>query len=185
VWTRARGVVIRKPGKDDYTKLKAAFASVERGRQIQAIRVKGINGDLIQWTASCLTDRTREVVSKGNVMVRQPVEAGSPQGSLVSPILFPICMSGLIKWVEERVSVAESLSFVGDLGWVVTGNDVDQVVKKLQACARVSMDWAERWQLEFDSAKLKRHSSPADEAKEALAAEENSEDKSWECLHQV
>jgi hypothetical protein len=94
-------------------------------------------------------------------------------------------MSGLIKWVEERVSVAESLSFVGDLGWVVTGNDVDQVVKKLQACARVSMDWAERWQLEFDSAKLKRHSSHADEAKEALAAEKNSEYKSWECLHQV
>jgi hypothetical protein len=36
------------------------------------------------------------MVIEGNVMERHPVEAGIPQGSLVSPILYAIYTSGLI-----------------------------------------------------------------------------------------
>jgi hypothetical protein len=52
-----------------------------------------------------------------------------------------------------RVSGAEGLSLVDDVGWVATGNNVNQVVRILEACARVSIDWAERWELQFDTAK--------------------------------
>jgi hypothetical protein len=45
--------------------------------------------------------------------------------------------------VEERVQ-AEGLSFVDDLGWVATGQDVNQVVEKLEACAAESIEWASR-----------------------------------------
>jgi hypothetical protein len=93
------------------------------------------------------------MVIDGNVMERHPVEAGIPQGSPVSPILFAIYTSGLIKWVGERVSGIEGLSFVDDVGWMATGSDVSQVVRKLQSCTRESIDWAERWELEFDPAK--------------------------------
>jgi hypothetical protein len=55
--------------------------------------------------------------------------------------------------VEERVSGIEGLSFVDDVGWVATGSDVSQVVRKLESCARESIDWAERRELEFDTAK--------------------------------
>jgi hypothetical protein len=93
------------------------------------------------------------MVIEGNVMGRSPVEAGIPQGSLVSPIFFAIYTSGLIKCVEERVWGVEGLSFVDDIGWVATGRDVNQIVSKLEACARESIDWAERWGLEFDTTK--------------------------------
>jgi hypothetical protein len=176
VWKRASGVVIRKPGKDDYTKLKAyrtisllscmgkvvekvvaellseeaerrgllcdgqfgsrkgrsaidaaaimvdkahaawtngditgvllmdikaAFPSVAKGRLVNEMKVKRMDGDLIRWTESFLSERTVEMIIEGNAMERHPVEAEIPQGSPVSPILFAIYTSGLIKWVEE------------------------------------------------------------------------------------
>jgi hypothetical protein len=74
-----------------------------------------MDGDLIQWTARFLTQRTVEMVIKGSVIERHPVEPGIPQGSPVSPILFAIYTSGLIQWVEDRVSRAKGLSFVDEV----------------------------------------------------------------------
>jgi hypothetical protein len=93
------------------------------------------------------------MIIEGNAMERHPVEAGVPQGSAVSPIVFAIYTSGLIKWVEEYVSEAEGLSFVDDLGWVATGSDVNQVVMMLERCAAKSIEWAGRRGLQFDTAK--------------------------------
>jgi hypothetical protein len=93
------------------------------------------------------------MVIEGNAMERHPVEAGVLQGSLVSPILFAIYTSGLIKWVEEYAS-AKGLSLVDDLGWVATGSDVNQVVTILERCAEKSMEWASRRGLQFNTAKM-------------------------------
>jgi len=133
--------------------IKAAFPSMGRGRLIYTMRGKGLDGDLICWMPSFLSDQTFAMVIEGNGMERHPVEAGIPQGSLVSLILFAIDTSGHMKWVEERVAENEGLSFVDDVGWAATGSDVNQVVRKLEACARESIDWAERRELEFDTAK--------------------------------
>lgn len=49
-------------------------------------------------------------------MERHPVDAVIPQGSLVSPILFAIYMSGLLEWVEERVSRVKGQSIMHKVG---------------------------------------------------------------------
>jgi len=49
-----------------------------------------MDGDLIRWTESFLSERTVEMIIEGNAFEIHPVEAGVPQGSPVSPILFPI-----------------------------------------------------------------------------------------------
>jgi hypothetical protein len=54
--------------------------------------------------------------------------------------------------VEETVQV-EGLSFIDDLGWVATGKDVNQVVERLESCAAESIEWANRRDLQFDTAK--------------------------------
>jgi len=61
--------------------IKAAFPSVARGRLIHAMKAKKIDGDLIRWTDSCLSERTVEMVIEGNVLLSHPVEAGDPQCS--------------------------------------------------------------------------------------------------------
>jgi len=85
-------------------------------------------------------------------MERHPVEAGVLQGSSVSLILFAIYTSGLIKWVEEYVLEAEGPSCVNDLGWGATGSDVNHVVSILERCAAMSVAWASRRGLQFDTA---------------------------------
>jgi len=84
--------------------IKAAFPSMPKGRLVNLMKVKQMDGDLIRWMESFLSERTVEMVIEGNAMERHPVESGVPQGSPVSPILFVIYTSGLIKWVEEYVS---------------------------------------------------------------------------------
>jgi hypothetical protein len=116
------------------------FPSVAKGRLVNAMKEKRMDGDLIRWTHSFLSERTVEMVLEDKAMKRQPVEAGVPQGSPVSPILFAIYTAGLIKNVE-RMGV-EGLSFVDNLGWIATGKAVNEVVRRLEACAADSLEWA-------------------------------------------
>jgi hypothetical protein len=95
-----------------------------------------------------------EMIIEGNTVERHPVEAGVPQRSPVSPILFAIYTSGLIKWVEEYVLEAEGLSFVDDLGRVATGCDVNLLVPIFERSAAKSIEWASRRGLQLDTAKM-------------------------------
>jgi len=133
--------------------IKAAFPSVAIERLVNIMKVRQTNGDLIRWRESFLSERAVEIIIEGNGMEEHPVEAGVPQGPPVSPILFAIYTSGLIKWVEEYLSEAEGLSFVDDLGWVANASDIDQVVMILKRCAAKSIEWASRRGLQFDTAK--------------------------------
>jgi ferredoxin len=132
--------------------IKAGFPSIARGWLIHGMKAKKIDGYLIQWTESFPSERTVEMVIEGNVLQSHPVEAGVPLCSPVSPILFAIHTAGLIKLVEERVQ-AEGRIFVDDLGWVATVKDLNQVVKKLEACPAECIEWASRRDLQFDTAK--------------------------------
>jgi len=81
--------------------IKAALRSMAKGRLVNLMKVRQMDGDLIQPTESFLLQRMVEMIIDGNAMERHPVEAGVPQGSPVSLILFAIYTSGLIKSVEE------------------------------------------------------------------------------------
>ena len=133
--------------------IKAAFPSVAKGRLVNLMKVRQMDGDLIRWTESFLSASPMEMIIEGNTMERHPVDAGVPQGSPVSPILFAMYTSGLIKWVEEYVLETEGLSFVDDLGWVATERDVNHVVSILERCAARSIEWVTRQGLQFDTAK--------------------------------
>ena len=134
--------------------IKAAFRRVLQGTLVDWMKGKQMDWDHIRWMKSFLSDRTVEMIFEGNSIERHAVEAGVPLGSPVSPILFAIYTSGLIKWRKEYVSAAEELSFVDDLGWVVAGYDVNQVVTILARCAATSIEWASRRRLLFNTAKM-------------------------------
>ena len=76
---------------------KAAFPSVGKGKQDNLMKLRQMDGDLVRWTESFQWERMLEMMIEGNAMESHPVEAGVTQGSPVSPILFAIYTSGLIK----------------------------------------------------------------------------------------
>jgi hypothetical protein len=124
--------------------IKAAFLMVAKGRLVNLMTVRQMEGDLIKWMESFLSERNVERIIKDNAMERHPVKTGVLQGSLVSPILFAIYTAGLIQCVKEYVSEAKGLSFVDDFGWVATGSDVNHVVWILGRCTAKSIEWASR-----------------------------------------
>jgi len=133
--------------------IKAVFPSVAKGVPVNLMNVRQMDGDRIRWTEICLSERTVDMIIQGNAMERQPVEAGVPQCSPVSPILFEIYTSGLIKWVEENLSEAEGLSIVDALGWASIGTNVNYVVSILARCAAMGIEWASGIGLQFNTAK--------------------------------
>jgi len=133
--------------------IKADFPSVAKGRLANLMKVREMDGDLARWTECILSERTVEMIIEGNPMERDPVDVGVPQGSPVSPILFAIYTSGLIKWVEEYISSAEGLFFVDNHRGVTTGSDVNHVVTILERCAAKTIEWASRRGLQLDTAK--------------------------------
>ena len=48
--------------------IMAAFPREVRGRLMHAMKAKNINGDLIRWTESFLSERMVAMVIKGNVL---------------------------------------------------------------------------------------------------------------------
>jgi hypothetical protein len=133
--------------------IMAAFLSVAKGTLVNMMKVREMDRDPFQWTECFLSQRTMEMIIEGNAKDRHPAAEEVPQGSPVSTILFAICSSGLIKWVEEYVLEAEGLSFHDDLGWVATGSYVNHVVPILERCAAKSIGWVSRRGLQFDTAK--------------------------------
>jgi len=93
--------------------IKAAFPSVANGRLVNLMKVRQMDGDVIPWTESLLSETMVEMVVEGDAMERHPMEAGVPQALPVSPILFAIYTSGLINWVKESVSEGESAILCG------------------------------------------------------------------------
>jgi len=77
--------------------IEAAFPSVAKGRLVNLMKVRQMDGDLIRWRESLLSERTVDMIIEGNAMKRHPVEEGVPQGSPVSLIIFAFDTSGLSK----------------------------------------------------------------------------------------
>jgi len=132
--------------------INAAFPSVAKGLLVKLMMVRQIEGDLIQWTESFLSERMMEMIIQRNATERHPVEAAVRQGSPAAPIIFAIYTSGLSKWVEQYVLEGESLSFVHKLGWEPTGSDVNHVITIPARCAAKRIQWASRPGLQFDTA---------------------------------
>ena len=81
------------------------------------------------------------------------MDTGIPQGSLVSPILFTVYLSGLFGYVEQRVPGVKALSFVDDVAWTTEGATEDGISETLEQAAAAAQEWAGANAATFDTQK--------------------------------
>lgn len=98
--------------------VKGAFDHVSKVELLRKMLDLGIDGDLIKWTKSFLSDRKVQLVIDGHENREREVETGIPQGLPVSPILFLIYISQVFDVVAEACPLVTFLSFVDDLGFI-------------------------------------------------------------------
>ena len=73
--------------------VKGAFDHVSKGQLLIRMTELRVDGDLVTWTGSFLTNRKVQLVIDGHDNKEREIETGIPQGSPVSPILFLIYIS--------------------------------------------------------------------------------------------
>ena len=82
--------------------LSAAFDTINHKKLLQRLRtVYHINGVVLQWLTSYLTNRTFSVSIKGEKSSEAELEIGVPQGSILGPLLFILYTQGLQELAQK------------------------------------------------------------------------------------
>lgn len=93
------------------------------------------------------------------------METEALQGSLVSPILFPIYLTCVFREVERELEGYMTTSFADDCGWLVTADSLEQLCQWLERAGMKAVEWGERnhvafYNLEDKMLAFTRHRKP-------------------------
>ena len=111
-----------------YLDFSKAFDSVSHKLLIKKLHSYGIEGELLHWFSSYLSDRSQRTVVGGALSKPLPVMSGVPQGSILGPLLFVIFVNNLPVRVSTHCSI---LLYADDTKCYRIVND-DNDAKKLQ-----------------------------------------------------
>ncbi|KJK89308.1 hypothetical protein H633G_06807 [Metarhizium anisopliae BRIP 53284] len=130
-WRSARIIPLKKPDKDNYTEniyrawrmgrvlslvsfdVKGAYNGVFKERLLQRLAARGLPDKLVRWADAFCSGRTASIVVNGYCSSQRPLpQAGLPQGSPLSPILFLFVNADL---VQTSISTSGgAITFVDD-----------------------------------------------------------------------
>lgn len=123
----------RKAGLDEgklygvlYLDLKRAFKTININRLIEKLERKcGVKQKAIEWLKSYLNNRTQQVRYGKGVSKKKKVKNGVPQSSKLGPLLFILCINGIIEIAKKYG--CECKLFADDLILYVCDKSVDKV----------------------------------------------------------
>ena len=129
-----------------YLDFKKAFDSVPHERLLNKLSAYGIQGNILNWTRSFLTNRIQRVRVGSAISPPKPVTSGIPQGSILGPILFTIFINDLPDNIESTCKI-----FADDTKIYNKPSESN----KLQDDLKILQNWSEKWQLGFNVSKCK------------------------------
>ena len=112
---------------DIFLDLSKAFDSVPNERLLTKIHAYGIQGPLVSWLRSFLTNRYQGVVLRGHYSSWTSVLSGVPQGTVRGPILFLIYIDNI-----SRNIMSSTKLFADDMKLYRLLRDTKEDVEELQ-----------------------------------------------------
>ena len=123
-----------------------AFDKVPHKRLLQKLEVYGIEGNLLNWVKSFLTNRSQRVLLGDAASNWEYVTSGVPQGSVLGPTLFIIFINDLPELISETNLCKMYSDDTKILSVVKTAEDK----ARLQADMDRIVDWTRTWLMELN-----------------------------------
>ena len=139
--------------------LVAIFLDIEKAYDMlwkEGLAIKlydaGIRGRLLNWIQDFLKNRRIQVRVGEALSDGTSIDNGTPQGSVISPVLFNI----MINDIFQDVGPGFGLSLFADDGAVwKRGRDINHIINKMQAAIDKITDWGSRWGFKISVEKTK------------------------------
>lgn len=126
-----------------------AFDKVPHRRLLAKLQYYGIQGKLLRWLESFLTQRTQSVVCEGKSSRPSPVTSGVPQGTVLGPLLFLLYINDLPDNLQSPVKLFADDALL--YGVIANDTDCDHLQDDLQKLEQ----WQNQWQMKFNPSKCK------------------------------
>lgn len=92
---------------------------------IYKLQKYGIRGEILGWIKNYLTNRTQKVVIEAYSSGIESTNAGVPQGSVLEPFLFSICIIDIVENISNQIRL-----FADDTSLFVVVDDNDNDAAK-------------------------------------------------------
>ena len=104
----------------------------------------GISGNLLDLLSSFLSDKKQRVLLNGQTSVWRNVFVVVPQGSILGPLLFLICINDLPGDLSFKAKLfADDTSLFSVTHDITTADELNNDLKKIS-------DWAFQWKISFN-----------------------------------
>ena len=117
--------------------IKGAFDNVDHTKAVQALTKKGMPSWQVHWYEYYLRNRTVFAELNG-VQVRRRIRKGTPQGGVLSPLIWNLIFDTLIR---ELLPPLMASIFADDLALLGSGVDQDAIRDRLQEALDKVSDW--------------------------------------------
>lgn len=132
--------------------VKGAYNGVCKERLLQRMKARGIPEDLLRWVEAFCSERTANIQINGQLSEVQSLpQAGLPQGSPLSPILFLFFNADLVQ--RQIDSQGGAVAFVDDFTAWVTGSTAQSNREGIEAIINEALDWERRSGATFEAEK--------------------------------
>lgn len=132
--------------------VKGAYNGVCKERLIQRMKARGIPEKLLRWIEAFCSERTATILINGEASeIRSLPQAGLPQGSPLSPILFLFFNADLVQ--RQIDSHGGAIAFVDDFNTWVTGPTAQSNRQGIEAIINETLDWERRSGATFEAEK--------------------------------
>jgi hypothetical protein len=128
--------------------ISKAFDRVWHPGLLTKLSAAGIQGNLINWFGSNLSDRTKRVVIGNSSSCWTTVEAGVPQGSILGPLLYLLYINDKVTDIQANIRL-----FADDTSLYIIVEDPASSAVALNLDLSRIISWSKSWLVSFNPSK--------------------------------